>query len=85
MVLLLDKKILRSPLAAAMTAAAKTKRGGPQERKKGPTLHRPMTHPIVFRYLSYSTEQNMLFITYDGVQPLAGMGHVCSCLFNEMV
>ena len=27
----------------------------------------------------------MLFIAYGGVQPLAGLAHVCSCLFNEPI
>ena len=31
----------------------------------GPTLHRPMAHPVVFRYLSYST----MFAEHDNHQP----------------
>ena len=26
-----------------------------KKKKQGPTLHRPMAHPVVLRYLSYST------------------------------
>ena len=28
---------------------------GPVNKKQGPTRHRPMAHPVVFRYLSYFT------------------------------
>ena len=55
-------------------------------RKKGPTRHRPMAHPVVFRYISYSTTlAEMPVIAYGGARPLAGLGHVCSRLFSEMV
>ena len=47
--------------------------------KQGPTRHRPMAHPVVFRYLSYSTT------LAEHAWPSAKMEHVCSRLFNEMM
>ena len=45
-----------------------------------------MAHPVLLRYLSYyTTFAEHAFIAYGSVQPSAGLGHVCSCLFSEMV
>ena len=49
------------------------------EPKQGPTRHTPRAHPVVFRYLSYSTT-----LAEHAVHRLRP-GHVCSCLFNEMI
>ena len=45
-----------------------------------------MAHTLVFRYLSYSTTlAEHAVIAYGGAWPSAGLGHVCSRLFSEMV
>ena len=57
--------------------------GWGKKLEQGPTRHRPMAHPVMFRYISYSTTlAEHAFIAYDGAWPSAGLGHVCSCLFS---
>ena len=52
-------------------------------KKQGPTWHRPMDHPLVLRYLSYSTTLAEHVIHLQRQCPaLAGLGHVCLCLFS---
>ena len=54
--------------------------------EQGPTRQRPMAHLVVFRYISYfTTLAEHAVIAYDGARPSAGLGHVCSRLFREMV
>ena len=49
--------------------------------KQGPTQHRPMAYPVVFRYFPTPQGlQNIQFIPNDGARPSARLGHVCSCL-----
>ena len=42
--------------------------------KQGPTLHKPMAHPVVSRYLDYYCS---MVVDYGR--------HVCSCLFIELI
>ena len=51
-----------------------------EDRKQGPTWHRPMAHPVVFKYLSYSTK--LAEHAYGGARPWAGLRHVCSFVFS---
>ena len=45
-----------------------------------------MAHPVVFTYLSYSTTfAEHAFVAYVSAQPSAGLGHVCSRLFNVSI
>ena len=55
-----------------------------KKKKQGPTRHRPMAHPVVFRYLSYSTTlaEYAFHRIHRGARPSAGLGHVCSRLFS---
>ena len=50
------------------------------QTKQGPTRHRPMAHPVVFRYLSYSTTLALHaihpLIGYGGAPPSARLRHV---------
>ena len=51
-------------------------RGFLEEKKKGTTRHRPMAHPVLFRYLSYSTR----FAEYGPVHRLRR----CPALFKYL-
>ena len=54
-------------------------RGSEQKQKQGPTQQRPMAHPVVFRYLSYSTT-----LAEDAVyrlQRCPAFGRAGTCLF----
>ena len=50
--------------------------------KQGPTRHRPMAHPVVFRYLSYST--TFAEHAVHRLRQCPAFGRAGTCLFSSV-
>ena len=53
-----------------------------KQNKQGPTRHRPMAHPVVFRYLSYSTTLSEHAV--HRLRRCQAFGRAGTCLFPSV-
>ena len=78
--------IQRNTTKKKTTTTKETKINTHKEENKG--QHGTDPWPIPYCLDIFPTPQrlqNMLFIPYGGARPSAGLGHVCSRLFNESI
>ena len=73
----LNKKV--ELLVEAMKKLRDSRKMLTEDKQQGPTRHRPMAHPVVFRYLSYSTR-----LAQHAVHRLPAFGRAGTCLFSSV-